>query len=121
MEFGQSDFEASRKKSDEQFDKQAEERNKLNNLSAEEKVSGLDMAREEAEIVDKLIEREIELFKEDNGVKDEINEDQFHAIAENYPKLAGYSRKKLQAMIKNRLEELGRIRDEKRLQEKKKE
>ncbi len=111
MEFGQPDFEASRKKSDEQFEKQAEERNKSQSTS-EEKVSGLDVAREEAEAVDRLIKNELDLFEKDNAILDEEYASKFLAIGEVYPNLAGYSRKKLQAMIKNRLEELGKLRDE---------
>ena len=111
MEFGQPDFEASRKKSDEQFEKQAEERNKSQSTS-EEKVSGLDVAREEAEVVDRLIKNELDLFEKDNAILDEEYASKFLAIGEVYPNLAGYSRKKLQAMIKNRLEELGKLRDE---------
>jgi len=117
----QPDFEASRKKSDEFFEKQAEERNKSNDLSGAEKVSGRDMAREEAEIVNNLIDRELELFENYNAVADEEHESKFLAVAEVYPNLAGCSREKLRALIKNRLAELSRLRDKNGLPEKKKE
>lgn len=79
------------------------------------------MAREEAEIVDKLIKNELDLFEKDNAIEDEMYSSKFLAIAENFPNLAGYSREKIRALVKNKLEELGRIREEKRLLEKKKE
>lgn len=121
MGLEQPDFEASRKKSDEFFEKQAEERNKLSDLSGGEKVSGLDMAREEAEIVNNLIERELELAEKDNALADEEYASKFLAIAEVHPNLAGYSREKIRALVKNRLAELSRLRDERGLPEKKKE
>ena len=121
MKFGQPDFEALRKKSDEQFEQQAEERNKLDNLLTEGKVSGIDMAHEEAKIVDILIENELKLFEEDDEILDGMYEDIFPIIIEDCPNLAACSRENLRAMIKNKLNELVTVREERRAVERERE
>jgi hypothetical protein len=106
----QPNFEASRKKSDEQFKKQAEDRNNqrsfLEKIKGTGSVLGMDMAHEEAKIVDEFIEKEVSLLKGENQGAYEDYEAIFAELISVYPNLENYDRCKFREMVKERLNKI---------------